>query len=80
MVVVFGCTSDQKAIGIAKDHLKAHLLAVRLYQDQISGGDGGVRAHHSAERDATLRLAFMPLLFVIIPITLLIVQWTGIWA
>ena len=35
MVVLFGYTSDQKAIGIAKDQLKAHLLAVRLYRDQI---------------------------------------------
>jgi len=29
MIVLFGYTSDQKAIGIAKDQLKAHLLAVR---------------------------------------------------
>ena len=35
MVVVFGYTSDQKAIHVAKDHLKAHLLALRLFQDQI---------------------------------------------
>ena len=34
MIVLFGYTSDQKAIGIAKDQLKAHLLAVRLYRDQ----------------------------------------------
>ena len=35
MIVLFGYTSDQKAIGRAKDQLKAHLLAVRLYRDQI---------------------------------------------
>ena len=35
MVVVFRYTSDQKAIRIAKDHLKAHLLAVRLFQNQL---------------------------------------------
>src|SRR5260370_1896390 len=35
MVVLFGYTSDQKAIGIAKDQLKAHLLALGLYRDQI---------------------------------------------
>ena len=35
MVIVFGYTSDQKAIHVAKDRLKAHLLAVRLFQDQI---------------------------------------------
>ena len=35
MVIVFRYTSDQKAIGRAKDRLKAHLLAVRLFQDQL---------------------------------------------
>ena len=35
MVIVFGYTSDQKAIKHAKDQLKAHLLAVRLFQDQL---------------------------------------------
>ncbi len=35
MVIVFRYTSDQKAIGRAKDKLKAHLLAVRLFQDQL---------------------------------------------
>jgi hypothetical protein len=73
MVVIFRYTSDQKAIRSAKDRLKAHLLAVRLFQDQlpvvlrsygrILGGTG-----------TYLRLAFKPLLFVIVPLTLLIVQ------
>src|SRR6201999_307927 len=35
MIVLFGYTSNQKAIGVAKDQLKAHLLAVRLFQDQL---------------------------------------------
>ena len=35
MVIVFRYASDQKAIGRAKDRLKAHLLAVRLFQDQL---------------------------------------------
>ena len=35
LVVLFGYTSDQKAIKIAKDQLKAHLLAVRLFRDQL---------------------------------------------
>src|SRR6266496_5239723 len=73
MVIVFRYTSDQKAIRIAKDHLKAHLLAVRLFQDQLQvvlnsywrilGSTGGY-----------LRLAFKPLIYVIVPLTLLIVQ------
>lgn len=73
MVVLFGYTSDQKAIGIAKDQLKAHLLAVRLYRDQIPvvmGSYGKILRGTGRY----LKLAFKPLLYVIIPITLLIMQ------
>ncbi|HEX6823990.1 MAG TPA: hypothetical protein VF123_18160 [Candidatus Sulfotelmatobacter sp.] len=73
MVVVFGYTSDQKAIRVAKDRLKAHLLALRLFQDQIQV----VLRSYGRIVMATgryLRLAFKPLLFVIIPMTFLIVQ------
>jgi uncharacterized membrane protein (DUF106 family) len=73
MVVLFGYTSDQKAIGIAKDQLKAHLLAVRLYRDQIPvvmGSYGKILRGTGRY----LKLAFMPLLYVIIPITLLMVE------
>ncbi len=73
MVVLFGFTSDQKAIGIAKDQLKAHLLAVRLYRDQIPvvmGSYGKILRGTGRY----LKLAFKPLLYVIIPITLLMVQ------
>ena len=73
MIVLFGYTSDQKAIGIAKDQLKAHLLAVRLFQDQIHVVMGSYgRILRGTGR--YLKLAFMPLLYVIIPITFLIVQ------
>jgi hypothetical protein len=73
MVVVFRYTSDQKAIHVAKDRLKAHLLALRLFQDQIpvvmrSYGRIVLATGHY------LRLAFKPLLFVIVPMTFLIVQ------
>ena len=73
MVVLFGYTSDQKAIGVAKDQLKAHLLAVRLYRDQIPvvmGSYGKILRGTGRY----LKLAFKPLLYVIIPITLLVVQ------
>ena len=73
MVVVFRYTSDQKAIHIAKDHLKAHLLAVRLFQDQLRV----VLSSYGRILGATgryLRLAFKPLLFVVLPLTFLIVQ------
>jgi hypothetical protein len=73
MVIVFGYTSDQKAIHGAKDQLKAHLLALRLFQDQIQV----VLRSYGRIVLATgryLRLAFKPLLFVIVPMTFLIVQ------
>jgi hypothetical protein len=73
MVVLFGYTSDQKAIKIAKDQLKAHLLAVRLFRDQlhvVMGSYGKVLRGTGRY----LKLAFMPLLYVIIPITFLIIQ------
>ena len=73
MVVLFGYTSDQKAIHVAKDQLKAHLLAVRLYQDQLPVVMGSYgRIIRGTGR--YIRLAFKPLLYVAIPITLLIVQ------
>src|SRR5215467_8226436 len=73
MVVLFRYTSNQKAIRIAKDQLKAHLLAVRLYQDQLPV----VLASYGRILRGTgryLRLAFTPLLIVIVPLTFLIVQ------
>src|SRR5881397_745662 len=73
MVVVFRYTSDQKAIRLAKDQLKAHLLAVRLYQDQLPVV---LRSYGRILRGTGryIRLAFRPLLFAVIPITLLIVR------
>ena len=73
MVVVFRYTSDQKAIRLAKDQLKAHLLAVRLFQDQLPV----VLSSYGRILRCTgryLRLAFKPLLFVIVPMMFLIVQ------
>jgi uncharacterized membrane protein (DUF106 family) len=73
MVVLFGYTSDQKAIGIAKDQLKAQLLAVRLYRDQVPVVmDSYGKILRGTGR--YLKLAFKPLLYVIIPVTLLMVQ------
>ena len=73
MVVVFRYTSDQKAIRIAKDQLKAHLLAVRLFQDQLPVV---LTSYRQIVRGTGryLQLAFRPLLFVVLPLTLLIVQ------
>src|SRR3954468_16548052 len=73
MVIVFRYTSDQKAIGRAKDRLKAHLLAVRLFQDQLPVV---MRAYGKilSGTGTYLRLAFTPFLIAILPITFFIIQ------
>jgi hypothetical protein len=72
-VVVFGYVSDQHAVRIAKDRLKAHLLALRLFQDQIPVVlRAYVRILLATGR--YLRLALKPLLVVIIPLTFLIAE------
>jgi hypothetical protein len=73
MVIVFGYASDQKAIHVAKDHLKAHLLALRLFQDQIPVV---LRSYGQIvlATGSYLRLAFKPLLWVILPLTIFAVQ------
>ncbi len=73
MVIVFRYTSNQKAIGRAKDKLKAHLLAVRLYQDQLPVV---VRSYGRifTATGSYLRLAFAPFLVTIVPVVFLIVQ------
>lgn len=73
MVVVFRYTSNQKAIGCAKDQLKAHLLAVRLFQDQLPVV---LRAYARIflGTGRYLHLAFLPFLISLLPITFLIIQ------
>jgi hypothetical protein len=73
MVIVFRYTSDQKAIGRAKDQLKAQLLVVRLFQDQLPVV---MRAYARILRGTGryLRLAFTPFLIAILPVTVLIIQ------
>jgi hypothetical protein len=72
-VLVFGYASDQKAIHRAKDLLKAHLLALRLFQDQIPV----VLRSYGLILLATgryLRLALLPVLYTALPLTLLLAQ------
>ncbi len=73
MVVLFGYASNQRAIKRAKAQIQGNLLAVRLFQDQISAVlKSYVGILTSLGR--YLRLSFAPLLIVIVPLTLLITQ------
>ncbi len=71
MVLLFRFTSNQTEIRRAKDQLKAHLLAVRLFQDQLSVV---LRSYGRILRGTGryIRLAFTPLLIVIVPMVFLI--------
>jgi hypothetical protein len=73
MLLVFRTASNQKAIKKAKDQIQAHLLAVRLYQDQL-----GVvlRANLRILRGTLvyLRLSLKPLAVMFLPLLVLLVQ------
>jgi hypothetical protein len=73
MVLVFGHVTDQKAIHQTKDRLKAHLLALRLFQDQIPIV---MRCYGRIMLAITryLRLALWPLLLTALPLALVIAQ------
>ena len=73
MLVVYRFTSNQKAIRRAKDRMQAHVLAVRLFQDQL----GVVLRAYGRILGATLgylRLSLVPLLVMFVPLALLLVQ------
>ena len=73
MLVVYRFTSNQKAIRRAKDLMQAHVLAVRLFQDQL----GVVLRAYGRILWATLgylRLSLVPLLVMFVPLALLLVQ------
>lgn len=74
MIVLFGYLSDQKAVRVTKDQLRAQLLAVRLFQDQPQVV---VRAYGRilTGTGRYLRVSFKPLAIVIIPLTLMLVHF-----
>jgi type II secretory pathway pseudopilin PulG len=72
MIVLFGYLSDQKAVRIAKDQLRAQLLAVRLFQDQPQVV---VRAYGRilTGTGRYLRVSFKPLAVIILPMVALLI-------
>src|SRR5712692_10137961 len=73
MLVAYRFTSNQAAIRRAKDKMQAHVLAVRLFQDQL----GVVLRSYGRILGATLgylRLSLVPLLVMFMPLALLLVQ------
>jgi hypothetical protein len=73
MLLAYKFTSDQRSIRRAKDRMQAHVLAVRLFQDQL----GVVLRSYGRILRATLgylRLSLLPLLVMFIPLALLLIQ------
>jgi len=77
LLVVFKYTSNQRAIGRARDEIKANMLALKLFKDSISvtlAAEGGIF------RGAFLLLlhSIRPMLVMIVPVCLLLSQ-LGLW-
>jgi type II secretory pathway pseudopilin PulG len=72
MIVLFGYLSDQKAVRVAKDQLRAQLLAVRLFQDQPQVV---LRAYGRilTGTGRYLRVSFKPLAVIILPMIALLI-------
>ena len=74
MIVLFGYLSDQKAVRLAKDQLRAQLLAVRLFQDQprvVLRAYGRILTGTGRY----LKVSFKPLAIIIVPMLVLLVHF-----
>ena len=77
MLGVYKLTSNQTAIRRAKDRIKAHLLELRLYKDDMRTtlrAQGGMLKANLAYMAANLR----PLAVMIVPLVLILAQ-LGLW-
>ena len=73
MLLIFRATSNQAQIKRVKDIIKAYILEIRLYKDSpriIMSAFG----HILVKNLVYLRYAFVPLLIVIIPVSLILMQ------
>ena len=73
LVVAFRFASDQKKIRMVKDRVQAHVLEIRLFQDEFGAI---VRAYGRLLRAvaAYLRLSLRPLVVLLVPLILVFVQ------
>lgn len=77
MLGVYKLTSDQAAIRRAKDRIKAHLLEMRLYKDNMRatwGAQAGILKANLAYMAANLK----PLAVMIVPLVLILAR-LGLW-
>ena len=76
MLLTFRYTSDQKGIKETKDLIKAYLLEIRLFKDDL-------RIQLSAQKNILrhnmtyMKHALKPMLFMIIPVVIILIQLDG---
>ena len=78
MLVLFKLASNQKKIRRSRDLINAHLLAMRLYQDEPAVMLASQRAVLKANL-SYLRYAVVPLVFILPPIVLVMAQLELRW-
>ena len=79
MLLVFRYTSDQKGIKESKDRIKAYLLEIRIFKDDL-GILLSAQKRLLIYNGIYMSHAIKPLLFMIVPVALLIIQmdaWYG---
>lgn len=76
MLIIFRYTSNQERIKETKDRIKAHLMEIRLFKDDL-----GILI--SAQKNILLyntkymKYALKPMLFMIIPVAIILIQLDG---
>ncbi len=72
-LLVFRFTSNQDALSRARDRMRAHLLELWIYRDDL-GVSARAQAHLFAENLRYLRHALLPLAVMLVPFGLLVAQ------
>jgi uncharacterized membrane protein (DUF106 family) len=73
MLLIFKATSDQAGIKRAKNHVKAHILAIRLYRDDIGLMFETIKNILSSNGQY-LKTSLRPMLFLIVPVALVLIH------
>ena len=76
MLLIFKATSDQAGIKTAKNKVRGHFLAIRLYRDDLGLMFGTVKNLFICNF-LYLKKAFRPMLFLIIPVGIILLHLAG---
>jgi uncharacterized membrane protein (DUF106 family) len=76
MLVIFRYTSNQRGIKEAKDKIKAHLLEIRLFKDDL-GTVLSAQKRIFLYNLRYMKYALKPMLFMMVPVVIILVQLEG---